>query len=302
MSVVPAREFDDDWLSTRALARVARPPGDCLRPWVAAGFPTRRRTASCRISSRARDPSRPARLDCPPPARAGRALLLRHDDARRPGHVGAARGAVDAARPRSTRRRGEPAAYAICRPPGHHATRAGYGGSCYLNNAAVAAAALRDAGVDRSRSSTSTPTTATAPRRSSTTGPTSSTAPFTSTRVPAGSRTTSASPTRPGAARARAPTSTCRSPPAPAMRPGCALSSAPRRRRASGARPRGLARGGRRGRRSGEPAAGHCRGLPESGGVLAALGLPTVVVQEGGYHLPTLGQLVGSALDGLGSG
>jgi acetoin utilization deacetylase AcuC-like enzyme len=41
---------------------------------------------------------------------------------------------------------GEPVAYAICRPPGHHATRAGYGGSCYLNNAAVAAQALLRAG------------------------------------------------------------------------------------------------------------------------------------------------------------
>ena len=38
------------------------------------------------------------------------------------------------------------AAYALCRPPGHHATRDGYGGSCYLNNAAVAAQGLRDAG------------------------------------------------------------------------------------------------------------------------------------------------------------
>jgi acetoin utilization deacetylase AcuC-like enzyme len=38
------------------------------------------------------------------------------------------------------------AAYALCRPPGHHVTRQGYGGSCYLNNAAVAAQALRDAG------------------------------------------------------------------------------------------------------------------------------------------------------------
>jgi acetoin utilization deacetylase AcuC-like enzyme len=37
-------------------------------------------------------------------------------------------------------------AYALCRPPGHHATRQGYGGSCYLNNAAVAAEALRAAG------------------------------------------------------------------------------------------------------------------------------------------------------------
>jgi acetoin utilization deacetylase AcuC-like enzyme len=38
------------------------------------------------------------------------------------------------------------AAYALCRPPGHHATAQGYGGSCYLNNAAVAAEALRTAG------------------------------------------------------------------------------------------------------------------------------------------------------------
>lgn len=41
---------------------------------------------------------------------------------------------------------GEPLAYALCRPPGHHATRSGFGGSCYLNNAAVAAEALRGAG------------------------------------------------------------------------------------------------------------------------------------------------------------
>ena len=42
-----------------------------------------------------------------------------------------------------------PAAYAICRPPGHHAGPAFFGGSCYLNNAAVAAARLRRGGVDR---------------------------------------------------------------------------------------------------------------------------------------------------------
>ena len=38
---------------------------------------------------------------------------------------------------------GERAAYACCRPPGHHVTRTAYGGSCYLNNAAVAARYLR---------------------------------------------------------------------------------------------------------------------------------------------------------------
>jgi acetoin utilization deacetylase AcuC-like enzyme len=37
---------------------------------------------------------------------------------------------------------GERIAYACCRPPGHHVSRSLYGGSCYLNNAAVAAAAL----------------------------------------------------------------------------------------------------------------------------------------------------------------
>ncbi len=41
---------------------------------------------------------------------------------------------------------GAPAAYACCRPPGHHATRDAIGGSCYLNNAALAAARLADSG------------------------------------------------------------------------------------------------------------------------------------------------------------
>jgi len=38
---------------------------------------------------------------------------------------------------------GEPAAYALCRPPGHHARAEAAGGFCYLNNAAVAAQVLR---------------------------------------------------------------------------------------------------------------------------------------------------------------
>src|ERR1700759_708854 len=41
---------------------------------------------------------------------------------------------------------GERLAYALCRPPGHHASPAAYGGSCYLNNAAIAAQALRESG------------------------------------------------------------------------------------------------------------------------------------------------------------
>jgi acetoin utilization deacetylase AcuC-like enzyme len=44
---------------------------------------------------------------------------------------------------------GQRAAYALCRPPGHHAGPAGYGGSCYLNNAAIAAQALRQGGASQ---------------------------------------------------------------------------------------------------------------------------------------------------------
>ena len=39
-------------------------------------------------------------------------------------------------------RAGEPLAYALCRPPGHHAAADLYGGYCYLNNAALAAQSL----------------------------------------------------------------------------------------------------------------------------------------------------------------
>jgi acetoin utilization deacetylase AcuC-like enzyme len=38
---------------------------------------------------------------------------------------------------------GEDAAYALCRPPGHHAMRDKAGGFCYLNNSAIAAQRLR---------------------------------------------------------------------------------------------------------------------------------------------------------------
>jgi acetoin utilization deacetylase AcuC-like enzyme len=44
---------------------------------------------------------------------------------------------------------GEKVVYALCRPPGHHATRSAFGGFCLLNNAAIAAQALIDAGATR---------------------------------------------------------------------------------------------------------------------------------------------------------
>lgn len=44
---------------------------------------------------------------------------------------------------------GARSAYALCRPPGHHATADQFGGYCYVNNAAVAAQRLRDRGARR---------------------------------------------------------------------------------------------------------------------------------------------------------
>jgi len=60
-----------------------------------------------------------------------------------PGTWEAARGAADAALTAvDLVADGTPLAYACTRPPGHHVTRSLYGGSCYLNNAAIAAAGL----------------------------------------------------------------------------------------------------------------------------------------------------------------
>lgn len=42
-----------------------------------------------------------------------------------------------------------PHAFALCRPPGHHAHDDLYGGYCFLNNAAIAAQAFRDGGAAR---------------------------------------------------------------------------------------------------------------------------------------------------------
>ncbi|MCK0208606.1 histone deacetylase family protein [Starkeya koreensis] len=44
---------------------------------------------------------------------------------------------------------GEASAFALCRPPGHHAHQATMGGYCFVNNAAVAAQAFRDRGAAR---------------------------------------------------------------------------------------------------------------------------------------------------------
>lgn len=65
-----------------------------------------------------------------------------------PGTWEAARAAVDVALT-CVDEVGDGVIYGLTRPPGHHVTRSAYGGSCYLNNAAVAAEALHRAGHER---------------------------------------------------------------------------------------------------------------------------------------------------------
>ncbi|HZJ07094.1 MAG TPA: histone deacetylase family protein [Nocardioidaceae bacterium] len=66
-----------------------------------------------------------------------------------PGTWEAARSAVDCALTAVDLLDHTGSAYALCRPPGHHASPGAYGGSCYLNSAAVAAQALRRKGHGR---------------------------------------------------------------------------------------------------------------------------------------------------------
>ena len=59
------------------------------------------------------------------------------------GTYDAARGAVDVALTATDLvLGGAPVAYGLCRPPGHHAPTAAYGGYCYFNNAGIAAHAM----------------------------------------------------------------------------------------------------------------------------------------------------------------
>ena len=196
--------------------------------------------------------------------RAGRPVRLRHDDAGRARHVGGRARALEAAVTAADLvADGAPAAYACTRPPGHHATRAVYGGSCYLNNTAAAAARLRAAGhapvavidVDAHHGNGT--------QAIFWEDDDVLTARCMWTPLPAGSRTSSA--TRTSAARAtRTGTSACR--PARATTPGPRPSGSSRPGPASAApRRSSWPSASTRARRLAGPARGHAGGLPRRG-------------------------------------
>ncbi|MDX6337506.1 MAG: hypothetical protein QOG05_4846 [Streptosporangiaceae bacterium] len=150
--VIAAREHDD------TILRRVHDPGllghlaSVWADWEAAGLPAqygRDRVVPYVFPTPGLLAGLPPRT---PPAVHGRAGLYCYDTMTLvgPGSWAAIRGAADAAQTAADLvSAGAPVAYALCRPPGHHATRSAYGGSCYLNNAAVAAEATRAAGAAR---------------------------------------------------------------------------------------------------------------------------------------------------------
>ena len=150
--VVEAAEHDDTILRAVHDPRLVDHLAGIWADWTAAGLPAeygRDRVVPYVFPTAGMLAGLPPRL---PPAVHGRAGLFCYDTMTLvgPGSWAAIRGAVDAALTAADLvSSGTRLAYALCRPPGHHVTRAAYGGSCYLNNAAVAAQALRVAGAQR---------------------------------------------------------------------------------------------------------------------------------------------------------
>jgi acetoin utilization deacetylase AcuC-like enzyme len=219
-----------------------------------------------------------------------------------PGTWEAARGAVDAAVTAAELvADGAPAAYACTRPPGHHVTRSCFGGSCYLNNTAAAAARLRAGGHD----------------------------PVTVIDIDAhhgngtqaifwddASVLTGSVHVDPGEGwfphylgfdDERGAADSNRN---ILMAPGAgdrpwiaAVEELAGWAAASGAQALVVALGvDAAGGDPESPLEVTARGFRAAGAALGALGLPTVVVQEGGYDLDTLGELVGEVLTGIEEG
>jgi acetoin utilization deacetylase AcuC-like enzyme len=151
-TLVPARPYGDDVLRSVHGDGLLRHLASIHDAWVAAGFPEepgQRNVVPYVFPTAGMLDGLPAREPVATHARAG---LYCYDTMTLVGSGTwrAARAAVDAALTAADIvAGGARAAYAICRPPGHHATRDAFGGSCYLNNAAIAASALRASGVDR---------------------------------------------------------------------------------------------------------------------------------------------------------
>jgi acetoin utilization deacetylase AcuC-like enzyme len=148
--VLPAIEHDDEILTRvhdRAMVDYMR---DAHRTWVEWGYP--RDPGQTQVTAYAFPTAgflggRPLRRPTSPGALAG---VFAMDTMTQigAGTFQGARAAIDMAQTAADMvLAGSASAYAACRPPGHHAGPGFFGGSCYLNNAAVAAETLSSGGV-----------------------------------------------------------------------------------------------------------------------------------------------------------
>ncbi|RDH80016.1 histone deacetylase family protein [Mycolicibacterium moriokaense] len=304
--IVAAREFDDAWLTRVHSADLLEHLASVWDQWVDGGYPDlgAQRVVPYLFPSAELLHGLPIR---PPAALHAQVGAFCYDTMTLigPGSWRAIRAATHATRTAvELVAAGARAAYALTRPPGHHATRSAYGGSCYLNNAAIAAQALRDNGfatvavvdVDAHHGNG---TQAIFYERADV---------FTaSVHVDPGAGwfphyVGFADETGRDAGRG----ANLNRPLAPGSGDRDWLGAVTHvvdAVAASDATALVVALGVDAAVDDPEsPLQVTVEGYRRAGSALAALGLPTVVVQEGGYHLPTLGQLVGSALDGLGSG
>ena len=304
--VVPAREFDDAWLTHVHSAELIDHLATVWDRWVDAGYPDlgAQRVVPYLFPSAELLHGLRRRLPTALHAEVG-AYCYDTMTLIGPGSWRAIRAATHAARTAvDLLVSGAPIAYALTRPPGHHATRSSYGGSCYLNNAAIAAQALRENGFARVAvididAHHGNGTQAIFYERSDV---------FTaSVHVDPGAGWF---PHHVGFAdetgRDAGLGTNLNLPLAPGSGDEPWLSAVQRAANAAssyGATVLVIALGVDAAADDPEsPLQVTADGYRRAGDVLAALGLPTVAVQEGGYHLPTLGRLVGSVLEGLGSG
>ena len=150
--VTPATAHDDAAILAVHDAELVDHLATVWTDWEAAGYPSdhgRRRVVPYVFPTAGLLSGVPLRS---PPAVHGRVGRFCYDTMTLlgPGTWRAVRAAADAALTAAdVVAAGAPAAYALCRPPGHHAGPSAHGGSCYLNNAAIAAQALRRSGAER---------------------------------------------------------------------------------------------------------------------------------------------------------
>jgi acetoin utilization deacetylase AcuC-like enzyme len=151
-AITPATTHDDASILAVHDAALVDHLSTVWADWEAGGYPSehgRRRVVPYVFPTEGLLSGLPSRS---PAALHGRVGLLCYDTMTLigPGTWRAARAAADIALTAADLVcGGAQAAYALCRPPGHHAGPAAYGGSCYLNNAAIAAQSLFRRGAER---------------------------------------------------------------------------------------------------------------------------------------------------------